>query len=118
MLCATELQGAHLPCSRVNLNAFFQNIAHIYKTTKKIELCGVTRAFVQIPENGPWSKKFGHPCYIQKLQRINRGAGYCLVMEMATPSIENSISLFHNVVAVHTSKSYFRGRSSFMYKSN
>ena len=27
----------------------------------KIELCGVARAFVQISENGPRSKKFDHP---------------------------------------------------------
>ena len=29
---------------------------------EKIELFGVARAFVQISENGPRSKKFGHPC--------------------------------------------------------
>ncbi len=28
---------------------------------KKIELCGVARAFVRISENGPQSKKIGHP---------------------------------------------------------
>jgi len=31
------------------------------KKNEKIELCGVARAFVQISENGPRSKKFGHP---------------------------------------------------------
>ena len=29
----------------------------------KIELCGVARAFVQISENGPRTKKFCHPCH-------------------------------------------------------
>ena len=39
---------------------FFLNIIpHIYTIFKKIELCGVARAFVQISENGPRSKKFG-----------------------------------------------------------
>jgi len=28
---------------------------------RKIELSSVARAFVQISENGPLSKKFGHP---------------------------------------------------------
>ena len=32
------------------------------KMQKKNELCGVARAFVQISENGPRSKKFGRPC--------------------------------------------------------
>ena len=31
---------------------------------KQIELCGVARAFVQISENGPRSKKFGNPWFI------------------------------------------------------
>jgi len=59
ILCATEFQGAHLHCSHVNLSAFFPNIiAHTYEIMTKIELCGVARAFVQISENGPRSKKF------------------------------------------------------------
>ena len=32
---------------------------------EKIELCGVARAFVQLSENGPRSKKFGHPWFTQ-----------------------------------------------------
>ena len=48
--------------ARTSISALFQNIiAHIYKKMKKIELCGVARAFVQISTNGPRSKKFGHP---------------------------------------------------------
>ena len=62
ILCATEFQGAHLPCSHVNLSAFLKHHSTYLQDNEKIELCGVARAFVQISENGPRSKKFGHSC--------------------------------------------------------
>ena len=52
ILCATEFQGAYLPCSHVNLIVFFRHSAYL-KDKEKIELCGVAHAFVQISENGP-----------------------------------------------------------------
>ena len=61
ILCATEFQGAHLTCSHVNLSAFLKHHSKYLQVNEKIELCGVARAFVQISENGPRSKKLGHP---------------------------------------------------------
>ena len=54
LFCATEFQGAHLPCSHVNLSAFFQTSAHstYLQDNEKIELCGVACTFVEISENG------------------------------------------------------------------
>ncbi len=57
-----RISGSRIFLARTSISALFQNIiAHIYKKMKKIELCGVARAFVQISTNGPRSKKFGHP---------------------------------------------------------
>ena len=62
ILCATEFQGAHLPCSHVNLGAFLNITAHIYqKMKKKIKLCGVARAFVQISAKWPAVQKVWPP---------------------------------------------------------
>ena len=61
ILCTTELQGAHLPFSHVNLSAFLKHHGTYLQDNEKIKLCGVARAFVQISQNGPWSTKFGHP---------------------------------------------------------
>ena len=49
----------------IQKNSWSRNINPIIKWKRKkwkIELCGVARAFVQISENGPQSKKFDHPC--------------------------------------------------------
>ena len=62
ILCATEFQGSHLLCSHFNLSSFLKRHSTYLQDNEKIELCGVARAFVQISENGPRSKKFGHPC--------------------------------------------------------
>ncbi len=61
LLCASELQGAHLSYSHVNLGAFLKHHRTYPRDNEKIELCGVARAFVQMYENGPRSKKFDHP---------------------------------------------------------
>ena len=62
ILCATEFQGAHLPCSHVNFSAFLKHHSTYLQDNENIELCDVARAFVQISGNGPRSKKFGYPC--------------------------------------------------------
>ena len=71
ILCATEFQGAHLTCSHVNLSAFLKHHSKYLQVNEKIELCGVARAFVQISENGPRSKKLG-PCWLAIYWREKR----------------------------------------------
>ncbi len=68
-LCATEFQGAHLPCSHVNLSAFLKHHSTYLQDNEKIELCVV--AFVHISENGPRSKKFGHHWFIRCFSSSN-----------------------------------------------
>ena len=70
ILRATEFQGAHLPCSHVNLSALLKHHSTYLQYNEKIELCDVARAFVQISENDPRSKKFGHPCSMSKFLGI------------------------------------------------
>ena len=63
ILCGTEFQGAHLPCSHVNLSAILKHHSTHLQNNEKIEFCGVARAFAQNSENGPRSKKCGHPWF-------------------------------------------------------
>ena len=51
ILWATEFQGAHLPCSRLNLGAFLKHSTYL-RGNENIELCGVARAFARISKNG------------------------------------------------------------------
>ena len=46
----TEIVNHRITTQKFNENA-----------NEKIGLCGVARALNQISENGPWSKKLGHP---------------------------------------------------------
>ena len=43
LLCATEFQGAHLPCSHVNLGAFLKYHSTYLQDNEQIESCGVAR---------------------------------------------------------------------------
>jgi len=52
ILCATEFQGEHLPCSHVNLSAFLKHHSTYLQDNEKNRIMWC----------GPRSKKFGHPC--------------------------------------------------------
>ena len=52
ILCATEFQGAHLPCSHVSLSAFLKHHSTYLQDNEKNRIMWC----------GPRSKKFGHPC--------------------------------------------------------
>ncbi len=61
ILCATEFQGAHLPCSHVHLSAFFKHHSTYLQDNEQIELCDVARAFVQISAKWPAVQKVWPP---------------------------------------------------------
>ena len=66
------------------------------KKMKKMELCGVVRAFVQISENGSQSKKFGQPRY--KVLIFHRRA------KRLRSSVKALETGFHMLLFIHGTK--------------
>ena len=78
IFCATEFQGAHLPCSHVNFSAFLKHSTYL-QGNEKIKLCSVAWAFVQIFSKWPAVQKVWPPCSMAYPSAIfsakaNRGA--------------------------------------------